>query len=153
MWLLREGSVKIYSSLLKVAYVPVIAHHNHNISLFFLCVRTVCVCNVCARRRQKKHIYFESKNLNGNTFFALSLFVYGDSNWKYFSKVYQRIWFETQQKRNWSIMVVETNRNSHRGTLFYSFEVPKDQNLLTGFKRYYGYKMNWILNLIKLTGF
>lgn len=36
-------------------------------------------------------------------------------------------------------MVVETNRNSHRGTLFYSFEVPKDQNLLTGFKRYYGY--------------
>lgn len=36
-------------------------------------------------------------------------------------------------------MVIETNTNSHRGTLFYSFEVPKDGNLLGQFKRYYGY--------------
>ena len=39
-------------------------------------------------------------------------------------------------------MVVETNTNSHRGTLFYSFEVPKDQNLLAGFKRHYRYNHN-----------
>lgn len=41
-------------------------------------------------------------------------------------------------------MVVETSTNSHRGTLFYSWnseKAPKDGNLLTNFKRYYGYNI------------
>lgn len=36
-------------------------------------------------------------------------------------------------------MVVETETNSHRGTLFYSFEVPKNQSLLSEYKRHYRY--------------
>lgn len=36
-------------------------------------------------------------------------------------------------------MVAETETNSHRGTLFYSFEVRKDDNLLSEFKRHYRY--------------
>lgn len=149
----RNKTSQIYSHF-KAFLTIVIAQKRFSENLQFAIEGSPCVCQAIADHNHTYIVFFwfggfetreprigHSWTLNGDFFDAFSLCIrhLSGSERQHPKLRFFCVCLNTAQT---GIMVVETNRNSHRGTLFYSFEVPKDQNLLTGFKRYYGYKIH-----------